>query len=90
MTWKVICMTTLADNLHGTKNLEVLGSAVQRTWTGLCLTILDSSKPLYTQLYLTSSSTVSNLYNKQTLSMALRPGLIGIGPGLELEEPTTS
>ncbi len=29
------------------------------------------------------------MYNKQTLRLALRPGLIGIGPGLALEEPTS-
>ncbi len=35
-----------------------------------------------------AGSIVQNLYNKQTLSPALRPGPIRVGPGLVLEEPT--
>ena len=44
MTWKVICIASAAYNLHGTKNFEVLGSAVQRTWNGLYLAVFFTYK----------------------------------------------
>ena len=44
MTWKVICIASAAYNLHGTKNFEVLGSAVQRTWNGSHLAVFSTYK----------------------------------------------
>ncbi len=42
MTWKVVCMTSAAYSLHGTKNFEVFRMAVQRTWKVFCMTIGNS------------------------------------------------
>jgi hypothetical protein len=42
MTWKVVCMASVAYSLHGTKNFEVFGMAVQRTWKVFCMTIGNS------------------------------------------------